>query len=175
MTQNVIDAACFAAFLAAAVAANLIIEAKGPDYAPIVGAGLIGFGLVARDRLHRRWETSRLGLALGMGVLIVAGAALTYAVNADAADVAKWSALAFGAGIVADTLAFSALARADWHTRIDLSNAAGAVVDSVVFLGGLFGFGNEIGLVIAAQIFAKIAGGLLWKHALRPVLEPRAA
>jgi uncharacterized PurR-regulated membrane protein YhhQ (DUF165 family) len=161
--------ALICAYLAAIVAANLLLAAYGPPAAVLNALALIGSDLVARDRLHTAWEGRRLWPR--MLALIAAGGALSYALSwltpappQVVARIALASCAAFALAGVADALAFQGLRGRPWLTRANGSNVAGATVDSLAF-------GLGVGLpwpVIALQLLAKAAGGAAWAWALRP-------
>jgi uncharacterized membrane protein len=153
-------AAIAALVLAAIVAANLIVNRYGPSVTPYVAFGLIGFDIVGRDRLHldlagpTRWTA--------IGGLIALGSILTYALNAGAGPIALGSVCAFAAAMVVDTLVFQAAGGLDAHRRVNVSNAAAAAVDTVVFFAIAFGLGAIPFVLLFAQFTAKVAGGALW-------------
>ena len=151
-------------FLAAVVAANLIIADQGPDAAPKVAFLLIGLDLVVRDLLHDRLPRREL-LGL-MGGLVLAGAALAYIASPDAGDIALGSSLAFAAAFTVDGLVYHALRHRPFLERSNASNLAGAVVDTIVFYEVAFGTLDGS----FAQFTAKVAGGVLFAlllHRLR--------
>src|SRR5690349_11980498 len=112
-----------ALYLAAIVAANQIITAYGPSAVLYVGAGLIAFNLVARDRLHDAFEEQRFAK---MAALILTGAVLSYVLNADAAKIAVASAAAFAASEAVDALSYHALRWRPWMERCNASNVLSA-------------------------------------------------
>lgn len=147
-------------YLAAVVAANLLTThyaAEGhPEVSIYTAFALIAFDLVARDLLHD-WYTGRRRLVV-LSSLIVAGSLLSYLANPDSAEIAKWSALAFGAAMTADTVVYHLARRLPWLERSNASNVAAAAVDSCVFCWGLgFPF-----IVAFGQFTAKTAGAVLF-------------
>jgi uncharacterized PurR-regulated membrane protein YhhQ (DUF165 family) len=67
---------------------------------------------------------------------------------------------------VADTLVYWALRDRPWPWRVNGSNLAGALVDSLCF--PLIAFGPPVlWSIILGQFVAKIAGGLLWAALLQ--------
>ena len=148
------------AFLVAIVAANLTTthyaKLGHPEVSIYTALGLIAFDFVVRDLLHD-WYAGRRRL-LVLGGLILAGSALSYLANHDAAEIAKWSAVAFAAAMTVDSLVYQAARRYGWLERSNLSNVAGALVDSAVFCAGVgFPF-----VVAFGQFTAKTAGGVLF-------------
>lgn len=148
-------------YLAAVVAANLVIAAFGARLAPLVAFVFIGLNLAARDRLHDLW-----GRAVGRNMLglIAAGGVLSYALNAGAARVALASVAAFALSETADALVYHARRHRPYLDRSNASNVVGAAVDSLVFPVLAFG-GFPLG-IIALQFVAKTAGGLFWSLVL---------
>ena len=93
--------ALVAIYLAAIVAANLIVTHKGPTWSVYLAFVFIGLDLVCRDRLHDAWHGH---VVRNMAALIVAGSAISYVVNRDAGRIALASCLAFGAAATADAV-----------------------------------------------------------------------
>lgn len=169
--RNALVAAMFAAYLAAIVAANLITnhfaELGHPEVSIYTAATLVAFDLVVRDVLHS-WYVGRTRWAV-LGALIVAGSLLSWLVNPAAADIAKWSALAFAAAMTVDTLVYQAARRMPWLERSNVSNLASAATDSAVFCWGLsFPF-----VVAFGQFTAKVAGGVLFSVLLARLVSRR--
>lgn len=154
-------ASLIAAILASIVLANLLVTAD-PRWAVFDAFALIGLDLVARDRLHDLWRRHR---ALKLGALIGAGAALSYALNADAERVALASAIAFAAAFTADAIVYQAVRLRPWLERANISNLPSAAVDSVVFPAIAFGLDPVLAFTIFA---AKVGGGAFWSLVLQP-------
>lgn len=150
-------------YLAAIVAANLLVAAFGPSVAILNAFLFIGLDLTVRDVLHDRWH--RRHLVLKMGALIAAGGALSWALNADAGPIAVASTVAFTAAAVADGAIYHLMRRYPFLTRANTSNLGGAAVDSVVFT--TLAFGGFMPLVVAGQFAAKVAGGFVWSLILK--------
>lgn len=144
-------------YLAAVVAANLTIAHFGAAAAPYVAFVFIGLNLAARDRLHDLWGRQ---VTRNMGLLIVAGGALSFALNAGAGRVALASVLAFALSESADALLYHARRHRPYLERSNTSNLLGAAVDSVIF--PVIAFGGFPLAIIALQFVAKVLGGLLW-------------
>lgn len=150
-------------FLAAIVAANLSIAHFGPE-ASLVNAFLfIGLDLTCRDRLHDLFDGHRV---VGMGALIVAGSALSYALNADAGPIALASCAAFGLAAIADAAVYQLRRKAPWFQRANESNLAGSAVDSLVFPALAFP-GPLMWAIVFGQFTAKVAGGFVWSLVLK--------
>jgi len=151
-----------AVYLAAIVAANLVIAAFGPSAAIVVAFLFIGLDLTARDALHDRWHGRHL--VLRMGALIAAGGAISYLLNAGAGQVAVASVVAFTLAATADGLVYAVLGDRSYLVRVNGSNVVGAAVDSLVF--PTIAFGAILPLVVLGQFAAKVAGGLVWSVVL---------
>lgn len=145
-------------YIAAMLAANLIVAKLGPWASPIIAFFLIGFDLSMRDWLHIRLRAWQM-----IGLLGVAGV-LTYALNPAAGIVAVASAVAFTSAALADWATFARL-RGSWLFRANGSNVAGAAVDSLIF--PTLAFGALIPHIVAMQFVAKVAGGAVWAYLLR--------
>lgn len=151
------------AYLAAIVAANIIVTEKGPSWSVYTAFALIGLDLSCRDRLHDLW---RGHLLRNMALLIAAGSAISYLLNRDAGRIALASCLAFGAAATVDGIIYHLRRRAPWMERANDSNVAGAAVDSLVF--PIVAFGTPVlWAIVFGQFCAKVAGGYLWSRVLK--------
>lgn len=156
-------------FLAAVVGANLSIAAFGPPAVIPVAFSFVALDLVARDGLHELWKGRRL--VPRMGLLIAAGGALSALINVDATRIAIASCLAFTVAQTVNGIGYWALDRWPRLIKINASNVPAAVADSVVFL--TVAFGSFLPVLIAAQVAAKVAGGLVWSLVLVAVQRRR--
>ncbi len=145
-------------YLVSIITANLTTALFGPDVAVINAFLFIGLDLTARDRLHELWH--KQGLVWKMGLLIVAGSAISYLLNTNAGPIALASLVAFTLAAVADTIVYSLLHRVKWLWRSNGSNLVSAGVDSLVF--PTIAFGSLLPLIVLGQFVAKVSGGLLW-------------
>jgi len=141
------------AYAAAMTVANLLVASFGPSISPINSFFLIGLDLTLRDWLHVRLKTWQ------MGFLIVGTGALTYLLNPAAGMIAVASAASFLVAALVDWAVF-AKASGSWFKRANVSNTAGAAVDSLLF--PTIAFGVLMPEIIAMQFAAKIAGGFGW-------------
>lgn len=162
------SASLMLAYLAAVVAANLITTHYAgmghPEVSVYTAFVAVAFDLVVRDVLHDWYSGGRRLMVLG--ALILAGSVLAYLANPDSAEVAKWSALAFAAAMLVDGLVYAVVRRLSWSERSNVSNIAGAAVDSIIFSAGLgFPF-----IVAFGQFTAKVAGGVLFVLLLERVV-----
>ncbi len=153
ITGHTMLALAIAVYAAAMTAANLLIVAFGPAISPLNSFLFIGLDLALRDWLHvrlRAWQ---------MLALIAASGALTYLLNPAASKIAIASAAAFTLAAAVDWSVFSVV-RGSWIKRSNISNAAGAAVDSITF--PTLAFGVLMPHIIAAQFAAKVCGGFVW-------------
>jgi hypothetical protein len=161
-----------ALFLGALAAANLLTTELGPEASVYTALGLVALDLVLRDALHDRvGGSARLLL---MAFLILAGGAIAYIVNADAGRIAVASALAFAAAMSTDAVIYHVCRRLAWLERSNLSNIAGAVVDSAIFVAVAFP-GAFLWSIALSQTTAKIAGGLVFALAFDRAMVRRRA
>jgi uncharacterized PurR-regulated membrane protein YhhQ (DUF165 family) len=84
--------------------------------------------------------------------------------NQDAGMIAVASAASFTLAAVADWAVFSKVT-GSWFKRANVSNVAGAAVDSVAF--PTIAFGVLMPEIIALQFAAKIFGGGFWAFLLK--------
>ena len=145
-------------YLAAIVAANLLAAHFGPWITPVNAFLLIGLSLTTRDPLHDRW--THRGLAWKMPLLILAGALLTALLCPSAGHIARASVIAFAASAATDTVAYALLQHRPRPVRVNGSNTASAIIDSLLF--PTIAFGTFLPAIVATHAAAKIAGGFLW-------------
>ncbi len=157
-------------YLAAVVAANVLVSVLGPAYAPLIALVFIGMDLALRDRLHDRWGAR---MPRNMALLIVAGCAASLVVNANVARVAVASAAAFAGGESVKTVAYSAFRRWSRLPRLVAANLPAALVDSILFL--TLAFGHWMPGLVALQFVAKAAGAMAWGALFRSVRAPQGA
>jgi queuosine precursor transporter len=146
-------------YVAAILAANLIVSHFGPVVSPILAFFFIGFDLAMRDWLHvrlRAWQ---------MATLIACAGVLTYILNPAAGAIAVASSVAFTAAALVDWATFTRL-RGSWLRRANGSNVAGAAVDSLIF--PTLAFGALMPHIVVMQFAAKVLGGALWTALLKP-------
>lgn len=150
-------------YLFAVVLANLSSTFFGPS-ASIANAFLfIGLDLTARDKLHEEWKNR--GLVWKMGLLIAAGSVLSYLINRNSAQIAIASTLAFAAAALTDGVVYHCLSDKSKMQKVNGSNAASALVDSIVF--PTVAFGALMPMIVVGQFAAKFFGGFLWSILLQ--------
>jgi uncharacterized PurR-regulated membrane protein YhhQ (DUF165 family) len=143
------------AYAVAMVAANLLVATFGPAISPINAFLLIGLDLTLRDWLHVRLKTWQ------MGGLIVGTGILTYLLNPAAGMIAVASAVSFLVAALVDWAVF-VKTTGSWIKRANVSNTAGAAVDSVLF--PTIAFGALMPEIVILQFAAKVVGGFVWSY-----------
>jgi hypothetical protein len=149
-------------YIAALVAANLLVAWLGVWFSLVNAFVLIGLDLSLRDKLHDLWEGDKLPMK--MGGLIATASIVSYAINPATGMIAFASLAAFSLSMVADTFAYQYLKGKNWLIRANGSNIAGSAVDSVVF--PTIAFGGLMLEIVALQFIAKVGGGFIWSKVL---------
>lgn len=149
-------------YLSAIVLANLSVVHLGPSSTPFNAFLFIGLNLATRDRLHDLWGRR---VARNMFVLIVAGAAISYALNAGAGRIALASVAAFALSESLDAAVYHLRRHKPYLIRSNTSNLFGAAADSIIF--PVLAFGGFPWVIILAQFLAKVAGGFVWSVILQ--------
>jgi uncharacterized PurR-regulated membrane protein YhhQ (DUF165 family) len=137
--------------------ANLSIATFGVWVSPINAFLFIGLDLALRDWLQMQIK------AWQMAVLIAVSGSLTYALNQNAGMIAIASAVSFTVAALVDWAVFLKIT-GSWFKRANVSNVAGAAVDSIAF--PTIAFGVFMPEIVALQFLAKIAGGAVWTYLL---------
>jgi len=143
------------AYAASMIAANLLVASYGSSISPILAFFFIGLDLTLRDWLHVRLKTWQ------MGGLIVGTGILTYLLNPAAEMIAVASAVSFLVAALVDWAVF-VKTTGSWIKRANLSNTAGAAVDSVLF--PTIAFGVLMPEIVILQFAAKVIGGGVWSY-----------
>lgn len=156
-------------YLAAIIAANLLVVQFGPSVAVINAFLFIGLDLTTRDHLHEAWH--RRGLVWKMALLIATGSLLSWFLNRDAGRIALASFTAFACAGAADAITYSLLGDKARLLKINGSNVVSAGVDSVIFPALAFGFPLLWGVMLG-QFVAKVAGGFVWSLVIEAVKRP---
>jgi hypothetical protein len=153
-------------YIAALVAANLLVAWLGVWFSLVNAFVLIGLDLSLRDKLHDLWEGDNLPIK--MGGLIATASIVSYAINPATGMIAFASLAAFSLSMVADTLVYRYLKDKEWMIRVNGSNIAGSAVDSVVF--PTIAFGGLMLEIVALQFVAKVGGGYIWSRIFKRFL-----
>lgn len=149
-------------YLLAIILANLLAARFGPGVTVLNAFCFIGLDLSTRDQLHARWQGRRLWPRM---LLLIGSGGLLALLLGGSGRIALASCFAFIAAGSADALVYHALRGRTRLVRINGSNLAGAVVDSLLF--PLFAFGWPLSWVIVlGHVLAKAVGGALWAHIL---------
>lgn len=142
-------------FLTAIVCANLAVATWGQAALPFTAVLLIPFDMVIRDVLHSRWEET--GAGGPMAILILAGAVLSTAFAPIQVAVACF--IAFASAQSTNTVVYAIAKRLRRWPRMNVSNLAASIVDSVAF--PIVAFGAISPSLSATQAAAKFAGGVV--------------
>ena len=153
-------------YIAALVAANLLVAWLGVWFSLVNAFVLIGLDLSLRDKLHDLWEGDKLPIK--MGGLIATASIVSYAINPATGMIAFASLAAFSLSMAADTLVYRYLKDKEWMIRVNGSNIAGSAVDSVVF--PTIAFGGLMLEIVALQFIAKVGGGYIWSRIFKRFL-----
>jgi len=145
-------------YLAAAVAANLLVAHFGQKALIATAFLLIPFDLFTRDLLHEYWHGKSLWPK--MSALILSGSLISTAVNLSAWRVALASFLAFLLSGFADAFVYQAMEGQHVERKMNFSNLISSILDSLAF--PLIAFGSFSVALSAGQALSKFAGGLIW-------------
>lgn len=148
-------------YIAALVAANLLVATIGPWFSVVNSFVLIGLDLTLRDKLHDKWH----GNPLKIGGLIVAAGVVSYLLNPASGHIAIASVIAFTLSMAADSFVYQKLKDKPWEKRTTGSNLAGAAVDSLTF--PTIAFGALMPEIVAMQFASKVIGGTIWSFILK--------
>jgi hypothetical protein len=149
-------------YIAALVAANLLVAMIGPWFSVINSFVLIGLDLTLRDKLHDKWDGNPIKIS---GLIVVAGV-ISYLLNPASGQIAIASVIAFTLSMVADSFVYQKLKNQPWEKRATGSNLAGAAVDSLVF--PTIAFGGLMIEIVTMQFVSKIVGGFVWTKLIKP-------
>jgi hypothetical protein len=146
------------AYLVAACSANVAVTLFGYAALPFTAAALIPFDMTARDVLHDKWHGNWLWLR--MAALVASGSVLAWLLCNGSPAVCIASAVSFCVSGMIDTLAYHLLRSVPKWQRMNASNVASSVADSVCF--PLVAFGAVSLTLATSQVFLKVAGGAVW-------------
>jgi len=152
-----------AAYLAAIVTANLLVDNFGQAALIVTGFLLIPFDFVARDLLHDRWKGKNHIRRIAL--LVITGAGLTCLLNWQAANVALASVVAFSAGAAINTLVYDLMYHRGRFVRMVKSNALVSVIDSTIFPVIAFGFIDW--RLSVMQVLIKTSGAAFWAYLIK--------
>lgn len=106
--------------------------------------------------------------------MVVAAAALSFAVDQSALMISIASVSALTSAAIAETVVFQALFKTRWMIRSNGSSVVGALADSIVFPLVAFGYGGVEGfwLLVATQAATKMGGAFIWTTIFRFTINP---
>lgn len=164
-------------YLAAIVAANIVVAHYGPEAIIYNAFALIGLDFCTRDALASFWGEQRW---LKQGALILAGALLSWIASDEAAKIALASGISFACAESVEATVYYLLRRRPWLEKANTSAIPAAIIDSIVF--PTLAFGTFVWATSFSLFVAKLAGAFVWSviigriraGGLRAMLEPEA-
>lgn len=145
-------------YLAAFVAANLLVKHFGPYGLWFSSLFLIPFDFVCRCLFHESWKGFKL--IRNLFLLTLAASLITILINSSALDIALASVCGFTAAQIFAGIYYQLNIRAPLIIKVNGSDLVGIVADSVIFQHVAFG-GFDL-KVMAGQMIIKFIGGLIW-------------
>jgi queuosine precursor transporter len=145
-------------YVIAIVAANFLVSIFGPVVTPINAFVFIGLDLALRNWLNLKLNK------LQMGAMIFGTGVISYLLNDTMQIIAIASAVSFTLASLVDWFVFNKIS-GEWMKRANVSNTAGALVDSLVF--PTIAFGSLMPEIVVLQFVAKVTGGFVWTYLLR--------
>lgn len=149
-------------YLLSNILANLSVTWFGEWSLLLNGFLFIGLDITARDSLHEKWHNN--GLVWKMGLLILSGSLLSYLLNIDSYRIAIASFIGFTCSATIDTIVYAMLDDKSKTIKVNGSNMASALSDSIVFPFIAFGYLNFI--ICFGQFIVKVLGGFVWERIL---------
>jgi hypothetical protein len=147
-------------YAAAIILANYLVSVFGPSITPINAFLFIGLDLALRNWLNlqmNKWQ---------MGAMIFGTGIISYLLNDTMQMIAIASAISFTLASLVDWLVFNKIT-GEWIKRANISNTAGALVDSIAF--PTIAFGSLMPEIVLLQFLAKVAGGFIWTLILNKI------
>jgi hypothetical protein len=141
------------AYAVAIVLANYLVSIFGPVVTPVNAFVFIGFDLALRNWLNlqlNKWQ---------MGAMIFGTGLISYFLNDTMQTIAIASAVSFTLASLVDWAVFNKI-KGEWIKRENISNTAGALVDSIAF--PTIAFGSLMPEIVLLQFLAKVLGGFIW-------------
>ncbi len=145
-------------YLAAFVAANLLVKYFGPYGLWFSSLFLIPFDFVCRCVFNELWKGFELVAKLA--ILTVCSCIVTVLINGDAINIAKASMAGFVCAQIIATVFYQLLIKKGYMTKVNLTDLVAISADSVIFQIVAFGVFNW--KVTLGQILIKGIGGLIW-------------
>ena len=140
-------------YAAAIILANYLVFLFGPSVTPINAFVFIGLDLALRNWLNLQMEKWQ------MGAMIFGTGLISYFLNDTMQMIAIASAVSFTLASLVDWAVFTKV-QGEWIKRANVSNTAGALVDSIAF--PTIAFGVLMPEIVLLQFLAKVFGGFVW-------------
>lgn len=150
-------------WLAAFVAANLLVNHFGAYGLWVSSFLLIPFDFVCRCLFHETWTGRRL--VMNLTALTILSGCITFLINNGALNIALASFLGFAAAQLGAGIFYQRNKNKSWFYKVNISDLVAIVFDSVVFQ--LVGFGTLNIYVTTGQVIIKFLGGLMWYFILK--------
>lgn len=151
------------AYVGAIALANWLVTKYGHAALPFTAFAIIPFDMTARNVLHELWRGN--WLVPKMGLLILFGAVISFVLGGSSLAVSVASFLAFATSGAVDSLVYQLLFNRKPLVKMNASNGAAALTDSVIF--PLVAFGELALPIMIAQAGMKFVGGGVWSLAAK--------
>ena len=148
----------YVAYIIGFVASNLMVLNMGAKGLIFSSLFLIPFDFVMRSLFHESWKGWELFIK--MGALVLAAAAATFIINAEAKNIALGSCFGFIFAQIFAGLFYQKYIKSAYFFKVNGSDAIGILVDSIVFQ--LIAFGSIDFSIMGSQFVLKLVGGLFW-------------
>lgn len=159
--------AAVVSYLTAIIIANTLVTTYGPAALPLTATAIIPFDMTARNMLHELWNGA--GITIKMGLLILLGSVASFLSGGASAAVCLASCVSFAAAGLVDATTYQILFSRPMLIKMNASNAAAAIIDSVVF--PLVAFGSlGVGIMLVQSIM-KFTGGFVWSLVAAPFIR----
>jgi uncharacterized PurR-regulated membrane protein YhhQ (DUF165 family) len=145
-------------YLAAFVAANLLVKNYGAHGLWFSSFLLIPFDFVCRCIFHETWKGKKL--IINLTALTLVSGLITFLINHEALNIALASFCGFIAAQIGAGIFYQKNKAKSWFYKVNVSDLIAICFDSIVFQ--LIAF-HVINLnVTGGQIIIKFLGGLMW-------------
>lgn len=145
-------------YLLAISSANILVSVYGINILPFTALVLIPFDMTARNVLHEIWSGQLL--VLKMGLLVFIGSLLSFATGGSDLAICVASFISFASAALVDSVIYQSLIQKMPMIKMNTSNGAAAITDSIVF--PLIAFGFISIPIMVAQSIMKFTGGFIW-------------
>lgn len=154
-------------YVGAIILANLLVLWFGKYGLLLSSSLLIPFDFVMRCYFHERWKGT--GLVIRLGLLIGSAALATYLINQNSLSIAIASVVGFIFANIMAGLIYQMLIEKPVFYKVNGSDFAAIMVDSVIFQA--IAFGSIDPVVMFGQVAIKMLGGLFWFWILFRVIK----